>query len=91
MGDRRRRRSVLRRTSRVDERHPARGCRIYKSVRALARGKLRTGSTAVWDLRNGGVGLGKISPSVPLAFRREIDRIRAQIIAGKIAVPSALD
>ena len=64
---------------------------IYKSVRALARGKLRTGSTAVWDLRNGGVGLGKISPSVPLAFRREIDRIRAQIIAGKIAVPSALD
>ena len=64
---------------------------IYETVRALVRGKLRTGRTAVWDLRNGGVGLGKVSPSVPRAFRRQVERIRAQIIAGKIAVPGALN
>ncbi len=63
---------------------------VYETVRALVRGKLRTGRTVVWDLRDGGVGLGEISPKVPLSVTREVARIRAQIIAGKIDVPDAL-
>jgi basic membrane protein A len=64
---------------------------VYETIKALTRDTLRTGATSkVWDLRNGAVGLGKISPKVPQAFFRQLESIRKQIIAGKIKVPSAL-
>lgn len=63
---------------------------VYETVRALIRGKLRTGRTNVWNLRDGGVGLGEISPRVPPSVTRQVAQIRAQIIAGKIDVPDAL-
>ena len=61
-----------------------------EQVRALTRGTFRTGGDASFDLRNGGVGLGKISPKVPRSFIRQVNRVRSQIIAGKIEVPSTL-
>ena len=36
---------------------------------------------------DGAVGLGRISPKVPAGYRRELDRLRRQIVAGKIRVP----
>ena len=62
----------------------------YATIEAFVRGKLRTGRNQVWSVRNGAVGLGKISPKVPRSFVRKVDRIRAQIIAGKIVVPARL-
>lgn len=59
---------------------------VYATVRALVAGRLKTGVNAVWDLQNGAVGLGKISPKVPRAFLRQLDRVRAAIAAGKITV-----
>ena len=38
--------------------------------------------------RNGGVGLGKISPKVPRSYLRRVERIRKEIVAGQITVPS---
>src|SRR5262249_7954857 len=38
---------------------------IDDAIRALAEGTFTTGGNKVYDLRNGGVGLGKISPAVP--------------------------
>ena len=63
---------------------------VYDTVRALVRGRLRTGGNAVWDVRNGAVGLGKISPSVPRSFVRKLEEVRRQIAAGAIEVPSTL-
>jgi basic membrane protein A len=63
---------------------------IYDTVRALVQGKLRTGGNAVWDVRNGAVGLGKISPKVPRSFVLEVEQVRRQIAAGEIEVPSTL-
>ena len=63
---------------------------VYSALRSLVRGTFKTGGNTVWDLANGGVGLGKISPKVPRAFLRELAGIRAQIVAGKIKVPTAL-
>jgi basic membrane protein A len=63
---------------------------VYDTVKAFVGGRLRTGGNAVWDVRNGAVGLGAISPKVPKAFVRQVDRVRAQIAAGLITVPSAL-
>jgi basic membrane protein A and related proteins len=63
---------------------------VYNTIRELVRGKLETRRTVEWDLANGGVGLGKISSKVPKSFVREIERIRALIIAEKITVPDEI-
>ena len=62
----------------------------YKTIEALVRRRLKTGGNEVWNLRNRGVGLGRISPKVPRSFVRQVARIRKQIIAGKITVPTTL-
>jgi basic membrane protein A len=58
---------------------------LLKQVRA---GKLRGGTTTVLSLRNGGAGLGRLSPKVPAALRAELDRLRQRIARGEIVVPS---
>ena len=63
---------------------------VYDLVRSLVRGTLTTGGDSVFDLRNGGVGLAKISPKVPRSFLAQVERIRREIVAGKISVPSTL-
>jgi basic membrane protein A and related proteins len=63
---------------------------VYATVEALVQGRLRTGGNSVWSLRNGGVGLGKISPKVPRALVAEVAKIRAEIAAGTIKVPTTL-
>jgi hypothetical protein len=51
------------------------------------QGTFTTGGDTVYNLRNGGVGLGKISPSVPPALLRRLAEVRRQIVAGEIEVP----
>jgi basic membrane protein A len=63
---------------------------VYSGIRALAHGTFRTGGNTVWDLRNGGVGLGKISPKVPRRFVAQVEKIRAQIVAGKVKIPTRI-
>jgi basic membrane protein A len=63
---------------------------VFDLVRSLKQGALKTGGNAVFDLRNKGVDLGAISPKVPPAYLRQVQRIHAQIVAGKIKVPSVL-
>jgi basic membrane protein A len=58
-------------------------------LRAAKAGTLRAGADTVLTLRSGAVGLGRVSPKVPTADRRELDQLRRQIIAGKIRVPGA--
>ena len=56
----------------------------YEAIRTLVDGTFRAGGTTVYDLANGGVGLGKISARVPPSFLGRVERIRRAIIAGKI-------
>jgi len=60
---------------------------VIDSVRKLIGGKLAPGSTIVYDVRNHGVQLGRISPKVPKRFLRMLARIRRQIANGTIQVP----
>ena len=60
----------------------------YNTILELVRGTFTTGGDTVLDLRDGGVGLGKISPRVPRSILAEIERIRRQIVAGEIDVPA---
>ncbi|MGE5273912.1 MAG: BMP family lipoprotein [Verrucomicrobiota bacterium] len=56
----------------------------YGAVEALVKGQLETGRNAVYTLGNGGVGLGRISPKVPRAVLTQVDRVRRQIVSGKL-------
>jgi basic membrane protein A len=57
---------------------------VYRVIEKVVRGRFRGGRDLVLDLRNGGVGLGKISPRVPRALVRRIENVRRQIISGAI-------
>jgi basic membrane protein A len=61
---------------------------VYDFALSLSKGTFRTGGDAVFDLRNKGVALGRFSPRVPLALRRQLARLSAEIAAGRIKVPS---
>jgi basic membrane protein A len=57
-------------------------------VAAFVAGTLKTGSEGVWDLGNGAVGLGPVSPKVPRSILTQLDRVRARIVAGAVRVPT---
>jgi basic membrane protein A len=63
---------------------------VFDTIEELARGTLETGRTSRFSLRNGGVGLGTISAAVPRALKAEIEDVRAEIVAGKIAIASSV-
>lgn len=60
---------------------------VYQTIRQFVRGKLAPGAAIVYDIRNGGVELGRVSPRVPKSFLRRLAKIRGQIAAGTIKVP----
>ena len=58
---------------------------VYELVRSLKHGTFRPGRDLAEDLRNGGVGLGKVSSKVPRALLAQVERARRQIVDGTIA------
>ena len=62
---------------------------LAELFRQARDGTIRTGVTTVLGLRQGGAGLGRISPKVPASLRAGLARVRARIIAGAIHVPLA--
>ena len=63
---------------------------VFDTIEELARGTLETGRTSRFSLRNGGVGLGTISEGVPGPLKAEIEDVKVEIVAGKIAVASSV-
>jgi basic membrane protein A len=63
---------------------------VFLAVAAAQKGRFR-GGNAVYGLREGGVGLGKISPRVPKSEVAAVERIRRQLIAGTIVPPRVLE
>ena len=63
---------------------------VYDTVTQAAAGKFQGGSDLVFNLKNDGVGVGKINPIVPKAWITFMNGYRKQIIAGTLKVPSAL-
>jgi len=59
---------------------------VYSAIQRLVHGTFTTGGNSVFNLKNGGVGLGKISPRVPPAVLRQLGSVRRQIVVGKIHV-----
>ena len=56
---------------------------VYIAVEAVVRGTYQGGTDTVLSLRDGGVGLGRVSPKVPRRLAR-VEQIRGDIVAGRI-------
>jgi basic membrane protein A len=66
---------------------------VFLAVRGAKSGKgYRGGGDLVFNLKNGGVSVGKISKKakIPKAWRTQLARLRAQIISGKIKPPTSV-
>jgi len=63
---------------------------VYDTVLAAAAGKFKGGTDVLFDLKNNGVGVGKINPKVPKAWIALMNSYKAKIIAGKLNVPAVL-
>lgn len=63
---------------------------VFRFIQAVQNGTLTPGNDIVFDLKNGGVALGKVSPKVPKAYLARVNALKEQIIAGKIKVPTAV-
>jgi basic membrane protein A len=62
---------------------------IFDAIKAAKAGQFKGGTDVLFDLNNGGVGVGKINPTVPAAFVTKMNQLKAKIIAGKVKVPVA--
>jgi basic membrane protein A len=56
---------------------------VYRAIEAVVQGKFK-GGNVVYGLKDNGVGLGKINPRVPQSEVAQVDKIRQQIVSGKI-------
>ena len=63
---------------------------VYQAIQQAKAGKFQGGSDLVFNLKNGGMGVGKINPSVPKAWVTLMNTYKANIISGKLKVPTGL-
>jgi basic membrane protein A len=63
---------------------------VYLAIKGAENGQFAGGSNLIFNLKNNGVGLGKININVPAKFIKQINGLRKQIVAGKIKPPAKL-
>jgi basic membrane lipoprotein Med (substrate-binding protein (PBP1-ABC) superfamily) len=57
---------------------------------SASKGEFKGGKDLLFNLKNGGVGVGKISPKVKPAWIAQMKQFKARIIAGKLKPPAVL-
>jgi basic membrane protein A len=63
---------------------------VFLTAKSVKDGKFKGGTDAVFNLKNAGVGVGKIDARVPKAFIKRMNALRPLLISGKIKAPSKL-
>jgi basic membrane protein A len=63
---------------------------VYQAIKQVKAGQFAGGSDLVFNLKNNGVGVGKINPACPKAYITLMNSYKAKIIAGTLKIPSAL-
>ena len=63
---------------------------VFLAAQQEQQGKFAGGSDLLFNLKNGGMSVGRINPSVPAAFVTLMKSYKAKIIAGTLKVPAAL-
>jgi basic membrane protein A and related proteins len=62
---------------------------IFTADKQAKAGQFKGGSDLLFDMKNNGVGVGKISPKVPKAFIAKMNQLKAKLISGAVKVPVA--
>jgi basic membrane protein A and related proteins len=63
---------------------------VYDAISQVKQGTFQGGKDLVFNLKNGGMGVGKINPAVPASDIALMNQYKAQIIAGTLKLPTAL-
>jgi basic membrane protein A len=63
---------------------------VYQAIQAVKAGKFVGGKDLVFNLKNGGIGLGKMNPAVTAADKAAMNQYKARIISGKLKLPSSV-
>jgi basic membrane protein A len=66
------------------------GVGVYDTIVSASKGEFKGGKDLLFNLKNGGVGVGKISPKVKPAWIAQMKQFKARIIAGKLKPPAVL-
>ncbi|HKT44592.1 MAG TPA: BMP family ABC transporter substrate-binding protein [Gaiellaceae bacterium] len=62
---------------------------IFTAIKQAKAGQFKGGTDLLFDMKNNGVGVGKISPKVPKAFVAKMNALKAKLISGAVKVPVA--
>ncbi len=64
---------------------------VFEAIESVQGGTFQGGADSVFDVKSGGVGLGKISATVPQDVADEVEDVERQIADGEIAnIPDAV-
>jgi basic membrane protein A len=61
-----------------------------QSLKQITEDKFRGGGNLLFNLKNGGMDVGKINPAVPQEFIDKMNELKQKIIDGKVKVPATL-
>ena len=63
---------------------------VYDTILAASKGHFKGGQNLLFNLKNNGVGVGKINPVVPASWIALMNSYKAKIIAGTLKIPTTL-
>jgi basic membrane protein A len=63
---------------------------VFQAIKQVKEGQFQGGHDLVFNLKNGGMGVGKINPSVPKSDIALMNSYKAKIIAGTLKVPTSI-
>ena len=63
---------------------------VFQAVQQVEDGKFKGGSNLLFNLKNGGMSVGKINPAVPKALIDKMNELKQRIISGDVKVPTAV-
>jgi len=63
---------------------------VFTVVKKVTEGKFKGNTDLLFDLKNGGMSVGKINPAVPQAFIDKMNALKQKIISGQVTVPATL-
>ena len=63
---------------------------VFAAIKQVTEGNFRGGGNLNFDLKNGGMAVGKINPAVPQALIDKMNDLKQKIISGQVTVPATL-
>ena len=63
---------------------------VYNTIVSASKGHFKGGKDLLFNLKNNGVGVGKISPKVPKSWIKLMNNYKTKIIKGKLKPPAVL-